>query len=182
MEVILKKDFISLGYEGDICKVKDGYARNYLIPRNIAVIKNAGNLKTLAQMQKSLEKKRAKRKMEAEILKGKIVDISVVIPVKVAENGKLYGSVSQQSIVDALKEKEIDISKKDVHMDKHIKELGEYEVEIKLYHSVNANIKINVVNIETLESAKIETKEESLTEEKETVAETIEENTTNEEA
>ena len=163
MEVILRKDFISLGYEGDICKVKDGYARNYLIPRNIAVIKNAGNLKTLAQMQKSLEKKRAKRKMEAEILKGKIVDISVVIPVKVADNGKLYGSVSQQSIVDALKEKEIDISKRDVHMDKHIKELGEYEVEIKLYHSVNANIKINVVNMETLEGA--ETKEEAIAEE-----------------
>ncbi|TXJ14495.1 50S ribosomal protein L9 [Brachyspira aalborgi] len=168
MEVILKKDFITLGYEGDICKVKDGYARNYLIPRNIAVIKNAGNLKTLAQMQKSLEKKRAKRKMEAEILKGKIVDISVMIPVKVAENGKLYGSVSPQNIVDALKEKEIDINKKDVHMDKHIKELGEYEIEIKLYHSVNANIKINVVNIDTLENA---TKSEI----NETVKETVEE-------
>ena len=168
MEVILKKDFIPLGYEGDICKVKDGYARNYLIPRNIAVIKNAGNLKTLAQMQKSLEKKRAKRKMEAEILKGKIVDISVMIPVKVAENGKLYGSVSPQNIVDALKEKEIDINKKDVHMDKHIKELGEYEIEIKLYHSVNANIKINVVNIDTLENA---TKSEI----NETVKETVEE-------
>lgn len=168
MEVILKKDFITLGYEGDICKVKDGYARNYLIPRNIAVIKNAGNLKTLAQMQKSLEKKRAKRKMEAEILKGKIVDITVMIPVKVAENGKLYGSVSPQNIVDALKEKEIDINKKDVHMDKHIKELGEYEIEIKLYHSVNANIKINVVNIDTLENA---TKSEI----NETVKETVEE-------
>lgn len=168
MEVILKKDFITLGYEGDICKVKDGYARNYLIPRNIAVIKNAGNLKTLAQMQKSLEKKRAKRKMEAEILKGKIVDISIMIPVKVAENGKLYGSVSPQNIVDALKEKEIDINKKDIHMDKHIKELGEYEIEIKLYHSVNANIKINVVNIDTLENA---TKSET----NETVKETVEE-------
>ena len=168
MEVILKKDFITLGYEGDICKVKDGYARNYLIPRNIAVIKNTGNLKTLAQMQKSLEKKRAKRKMEAEILKGKIVDISVMIPVKVAENGKLYGSVSPQNIVDALKEKEIDINKKDIHMDKHIKELGEYEIEIKLYHSVNANIKINVVNIDTLENA---TKSET----NETVKETVEE-------
>ena len=147
MEVILKKDFISLGYEGDICRVKDGFARNYLIPRNIAVVKNAANLKTLEQMQKSLEKKRQKRIQEAEILKGKIVDITIDIPVKVAENGKLYGSVSQQSIVDALKEKEIEISKRDVHMDKHIKELGNYEVEIKLYHSVNAKIKVNVVNI-----------------------------------
>ncbi|PCG19397.1 50S ribosomal protein L9 [Brachyspira sp. G79] len=163
MEVILKKDFISLGYEGDICKVKDGYARNYLIPRNIAVIKNAANLKTLAQMQKSLEKKRAKRKMEAEILKGKIVDISVVIPMKVAENGKLYGSVSQQTIVDALKEKEIDINKRDVHMEKHIKELGEFDVEIKLYHSVNAVIKIKVVNIDDKEVVEVteEIKEEN---------------------
>lgn len=153
MEIILKKDFISLGYEGDICKVKNGYARNFLIPRGIAVVKNAANLKTLAQMQKSLEKKRAKRKMEAEILKGKIVDISVVIPAKVADNGKLYGSVSQQTIVDALKEKEIDINKRDVHMEKHIKELGEYDVEIKLYHSVNANIKIKVVNIDSVDNA-----------------------------
>ena len=160
MEVILKKDFISLGYEGDICKVKDGYARNYLIPRNIAVVKNAANLRTLAQMQKSLEKKRAKRKMEAEILKGKIVDITVVIPMKVAENGKLYGSVSQQTIVDALKEKEIDINKRDVHMEKHIKELGEFEVEIKLYHSVNANIKIKVVNLDEQAAAE-EVKEEN---------------------
>ena len=149
MEVILKKDFISLGYEGDICKVKDGYARNYLIPRSIAVVKNAANLKTLAQMQKSLEKKRAKRKMEAEILKGKIVDISIIIPMKVAENGKLYGSVSQQTIVDSLKEKEIDINKRDVHLQKHIKELGEYDIEIKLYHSVNANVKIKVVNMDS---------------------------------
>ena len=145
MEVILKKDFISLGYEGDICKVKDGYARNYLIPRNIA------------------EKKRAKRKMEAEILKGKIVDISVVIPMKVAENGKLYGSVSQQTIVDALKEKEIDINKRDVHMEKHIKELGEFDVEIKLYHSVNAVIKIKVINIDDKEVVEVteEIKEEN---------------------
>lgn len=163
MEVILKKDFISLGYEGDICKVKDGYARNYLIPRNIAVIKNAANLRTLAQMQKSLEKKRAKRKMEAETLKGKIVDISVVIPMKVAENGKLYGSVSQQTIVDALKEKEIDINKRDVHMEKHIKELGEFDVEIKLYHSVNAVIKIKVINIDDKEVVEVteEIKEEN---------------------
>ena len=75
-----------------------------------------------------------------------------MIPAKVADNGKLYGSVSQQTIVDALKEKEIDINKRDVHMEKHIKELGEYDVEIKLYHSVNANIKIKVVNIDNVDN------------------------------
>ncbi|ELV07138.1 50S ribosomal protein L9, partial [Brachyspira hampsonii] len=100
--------------------------------------------------------------MEAEILKGKIVDITVVIPMKVAENGKLYGSVSQQTIVDALKEKEIDINKRDVHMEKHIKELGEFEVEIKLYHSVNANIKIKVINLDENTAAE-ESKEENNT-------------------
>ncbi len=101
--------------------------------------------------------------MEAEILKGKIVDISVVIPMKVAENGKLYGSVSQQTIVDALKEKEIDINKRDVHMEKHIKELGEFDVEIKLYHSVNAVIKIKVINIDDKEVVEVteEIKEEN---------------------
>lgn len=159
MEVILQKDYTSLGYEGDICKVKDGYARNYLIPRNIAVIKNAANLHTLAQMQKSIEKKRAKRKMEAEILKGKIVDISITIPVKVADNGKLYGSVSQQTIADALKEKDIEINKRDVHMEKHIKELGNYDISIKLYHSVIANVKIEVVNMESVGMPKKENEE-----------------------
>lgn len=163
MEVILQKDYTPLGYEGDICKVKDGYARNYLVPRSIAVIKNEANLRTLSQMQKSLEKKRAKRKMEAEILKGKIVDINITIPVKVADNGKLYGSVSQQTIVDALKEKEIEINKRDVHMEKHIKELGSYEVDIKLYHSVIAKVNVEVVNIESPESAVSENKEEQTT-------------------
>lgn len=163
MEVILQKDYTPLGYEGDICKVKDGYARNYLVPRSIAVIKNEANLRTLSQMQKSLEKKRAKRKMEAEILKGKIVDINITIPVKVADNGKLYGSVSQQTIVDALKEKEIEINKRDVHMEKHIKELGSYEVDIKLYHSVIAKVNVEVINIESPESAVSENKEEQTT-------------------
>lgn len=152
MEIILKQDYTSLGYEGDICKVKDGYARNFLLPRKIAVIKNDANLRILKDMQKSLDKKRAKRLMEAEILKGKIVDLAVTIAVKVADNGKLYGSVSQQTIVDALKLQGIEINKRDVHMEKHIKELGKYEVDIKLYHSVSATVKLNVVNIQAEEA------------------------------
>lgn len=148
MEVILKKDFVQLGYEGDICKVKDGYARNFLFPRGIAVIKNKANLNSLQEMQKKLEKKRAKRIQEAEILRGKIVDITLTIPVKVGDTGKLYGSVSQQTIVDALKSQDIEINKRDVHMEKHIKDLGNFEVEVKLYHSVNAKINIEVVKLE----------------------------------
>ncbi len=156
MEIILQKDYKTLGYEGDICKVKNGYARNFLIPRKIAVVKNKASLRTLEQMQKNLEKKRVLRVMEAEALKGKILEITLTIPMKVADNGKLYGSVSQQVVVDALKEKGIEINKRDVHMDNHIKDLGKYEVEVKLYHSVNANIKINVINIEKEEETVVE--------------------------
>lgn len=161
MEIILTKDYTPLGYEGDICKVKDGYARNYLIPKQIAIVKNRASLKTLEQMQKNLEKKRAKRVMEAEALKGKIIELKLVIPVKVADNGKLYGSVSQQVIVDQLKEQEIEINKRDVHMEHHIKELGHYEIEIKLYHSVTAIIKLDVIDIEAKDKvAEVEVIEE----------------------
>ncbi len=168
MEVILQKDYTPLGYEGDICKVKDGYARNFLIPKKIAVVKNNATLRTLEQMRKNLEKKRAKRVMEAEVLKGKILDITLSIPMKVADNGKLYGSVSQQVIVDALKEHDIEILKRDVHMEGHIKELGSYEVEIRLYSSVNTKIKVNVVNLENQDE---NTKEETLSVKEESTVE-----------
>lgn len=160
MEIILQKDYTPLGYEGDICKVKNGYARNFLIPKKIAIVKNKASLRTLEQMQKNLEKKRALRVMEAEALKGKILEITLTIPMKVADNGKLYGSVSQQVIVDALKENGIEINKRDVHMENHIKDLGKYEIEVKLYHSVNANIKINVTNIEKEEETVVEVQAE----------------------
>ncbi len=148
MEVILQKDYISLGYEGDICKVKPGYARNYLIPKQIAIPKTEAALKTLALMQKSIEKKRAKRKLEAVSLKEKINDIAIEIKMKVVDKSKLYGSVTQQTILDALKEKGIEVSKKDIHLEKHIKELGEYTVEVKLYFDVVAEIKVSVVDID----------------------------------
>ncbi len=172
MEIILTKDYTPLGYEGDICKVKDGYARNYLIPKQIGVVKNRASLKTLEQMQKNLEKKRAKRVMEAEALKGKIIELKLVVPVKVADNGKLYGSVSQQVIVDQLKAQEIEINKRDVHMEHHIKELGHYDIEIKLYHGVTAIVKLDVIDIEakdlpvkTEETAEVEENTTEVTEE-----------------
>ncbi len=148
MEVILQKDYISLGYEGDICKVKPGYARNYLIPKQIAIPKTEAALKTLALMQKSIEKKRAKRKLDAVSLKEKINDISIDIKMKVADNNKLYGSVTQQTILDSLKEKGIEVNKRDIHLEKHIKELGVYTVEVKLYFDVVAEIKVTVADID----------------------------------
>ncbi len=146
MEIILQKDYISLGYEGDICKVKGGYARNYLIPQKIAVEKTPAALKTLALMQKSLEKKRAKRKASAMELKEKINSLSIELKMKVADGKKLYGSVSQQTILDALKEQGVEVHKRDIHLEKHIKELGSYIVEVKLYHEVVAPVSISVLS------------------------------------
>ena len=148
MEIILQKDYTSLGYEGDICKVKDGYARNYLIPKKIAVEKTRAALNTLTLMQKSIEKKRAKRKLNAIELKEKMNDISIELKMKVADNNKLYGSVTQQTILDSLKEQGIEVHKKDIHLEKHIKDLGKYTVEVKLYHDVIAPINVFVTNID----------------------------------
>lgn len=146
MEIILQKDYISLGYEGDICKVKGGYARNYLIPQKIAVEKTPAALKTLELMQKSLEKKRAKRKVSALELKEKIGSLTIELKMKVADGARLYGSVSQQTILDSLKEQGIEVHKRDIHLEKHIKQLGTYSVEVKLYHDVIAPVSIVVLS------------------------------------
>ncbi len=146
MEIILQKDYISLGYEGDICKVKGGYARNFLIPQKIAVEKTPAALKTLELMQKSLEKKRAKRKVSAMELKDKIASLAIELKMKVADGKRLYGSVSQQTILDSLKEQGVEVHKRDIHLEKHIKELGSYTVEVKLYHDVMATVNLSVLS------------------------------------
>lgn len=174
MEIILKKDHTGLGYEGDICKVKAGFARNYLIPRNIAVGKTEANLRTLKLMQKSIEKKREKRKLEAQELKNKIVEISLVIKMKVGDNKKLYGSVTQQTILDALKKNGIDVHKKDIHLDKHIKDLGNYTVEVKLYHDVVAPVNLRVISEEPMEDIAEEKSADTEKEKKEIITEDTE--------
>ncbi|MEK6796115.1 MAG: 50S ribosomal protein L9 [Spirochaetota bacterium] len=142
MEVILRQDYPLLGYEGDICKVKNGYARNYLFPRSIAMPATDANLRSLKALQKNIEKKKATRTIDASGTKEKLEATTINIPVKVGENEKMYGSVSSQTVADALVKAGFPVQKRDVELSDHIKSLGAFTVRVKVYTGVYADVKI----------------------------------------
>ncbi|MDP4174371.1 MAG: 50S ribosomal protein L9 [Bacteroidota bacterium] len=145
MKVILRKNFEQLGQIGDIVDVKDGFARNFLIPRNIAFAAQKGNMKALEEEKKQLAKKKVKELQAAEKLAGELEKISVTIPVKVGEEDKIFGTVTNQMIADAIKEKGYDIDKRRIEIVEPIKSLGIYSVNIKLHPTVTAVVKTWVV-------------------------------------
>ena len=145
MKVILRKNFDQLGQIGDILDVKDGYARNFLLPRDIAFVAQKGNIKALEEEKKQLVKKKVKEVKAAEKLASELEKISVTIPVKVGEEDKIFGTVTAQMIAENLKEKGYDIDKRKIEIVEQIKSLGIYSVNIKLYPSVIAVVKTWVV-------------------------------------
>jgi large subunit ribosomal protein L9 len=145
MKVILRKDFETLGKVGEIVKVKDGYARNYLIPKKIAYAALKGNISALEEEKKSLVIKTNQELTAAETSAVELEKVSVTIPVQVGEEEKIFGSVTTQMISDALKEKGFDIDKRKIEMDDPIKALGIYEVNVKLHPSISTNVKVWVV-------------------------------------
>jgi large subunit ribosomal protein L9 len=145
MKVILRKDIETLGNIGDIVEVKEGYARNFLIPRKIAYNALNGNLKALEDEKKSIARKSEKELHTAEKVSTELEKVSVTIPVQVGEEDKIFGSVTTQMIADALKEKDFDIDKRKIEIEESIKTLGIYNVNIKLHSNISANIKVWVV-------------------------------------
>ena len=145
MKVILRKDLETLGKVGDIVNVKDGYARNYLIPKKIAYTALKGNIRALEEEKKSLNIKINQELTAAETLSVELEKVSVTIPIQVGEEEKIFGSVTTQMISDALKEKGFDIDKRKIEMGDQIKALGIYELNVKLHPSVSTNIKVWVV-------------------------------------
>lgn len=145
MKVILRKDIETLGNIGDIVDVKEGYARNFLIPRKIAYTALSGNLKALEDEKKSIARKSKKELNAAEKVSTDLEKVSVTIPVQVGEEDKIFGSVTTQMIADALKEKDFDIDKRKIEIEESIKTLGIYNVNIKLHSNINASIKVWVV-------------------------------------
>lgn len=145
MKVILRKNFDQLGKIGEIVEVKNGYARNFLIPRNIAYTATAGNIRALEEEKKQMAKKLAKEMQDAEMLSTELEKVSITIPVKVGEEDKLFGSVTTQMIADALKDKGFEIDKRKIEITEPIKSLGIYSVNIKLHSDVNAVVKTWVV-------------------------------------
>lgn len=148
MEVVLKKDHEKLGQALDVVTVKDGYARNFLIPNGIAVVASEGNKKTVAEAKKLSEKREDKKLKEARQLSKKIEGVPCTIPVKVGEEDKLFGSVTSQEISDFLHKEGIEIEKRNIELEEPIKQLGVYSVKVNLYKDVSAQLKVWVVKDE----------------------------------
>lgn len=145
MKIILKQDYDILGAAGEIKEVKDGYARNYLIPRGIAMVFNPSNLKTIEEINRQKSRKIQKEIEAAKKLSSDLSNISLTIPMKTAEDDKIYGSVTAQMIYNLLKEKGYEnIERKKILLHEHIKTLGEHYVEIKLHSNVIAKLKVIV--------------------------------------
>ncbi|MFP4016001.1 MAG: 50S ribosomal protein L9 [Halanaerobiales bacterium] len=145
MKVILRKDVKKLGSKGDIVKVSDGYARNYLIPKGMADEATAGNLNQLKHKEKVQQRKEAENIAEAKEMAGKLEKEKFVISVKAGENGRLFGSVTTKDIADTVNKAGYKIDKRKIDLDEHIKSLGVHNIKVKLYQDVEANLKIQVV-------------------------------------
>lgn len=145
MEVILNQDVEKIGKAGSIVKVKDGFARNFLIPKKLAAQASPASLKQLEQekQRKILQSERAKK--GAEDLAKKLASLSITIPVLTHEEDKFYGSITPIDVARALKEEGFEIDKNSVILDEPIRSLGIYEVPIKLHPEVSTKIKIWVV-------------------------------------
>jgi len=146
MEILLKKDVANLGYEGEIVKVKAGYAMNYLVPQGLATIATESVKKQHAETLRQRAHKEAKLVADAEALAATLNAQTVEVKVKVSESGKLYGSVTTMDLAEALAAKGLNIDKKDITiLAAEVKEAGEYEAAVKLYKSIKGTFKFNVV-------------------------------------
>jgi len=145
MLVILRENVENLGRIGDVVKVADGYARNFLIPNRKVVAANENNLSAIEHQKKMLEKKRSAEKTSAEEISKKIAAFTCNITRKVGEKDKLFGSVTTNDIADALKAGGIEVEKRSIHIKEPIKALGVHNVEIKLLPEVTAQLKVWVV-------------------------------------
>ncbi|MDP3462493.1 MAG: 50S ribosomal protein L9 [Bacteroidales bacterium] len=146
MKVILKQDINNLGFTHDILTVKDGYARNYLIPRGMAIIANDTNMKVLGELKRQQSFKEEKVKNEALAIAKKLEGTSLRIAAKAGASGKIFGSVNALQIANAIKEvKNVEIERKRIHLNEDsIKELGHYKAKIKLHKEVQFEIDFEV--------------------------------------
>ena len=145
MEVILKEDIVNLGKMGEVVRVRDGYARNYLLPRGLVLVANKKNLKGFDHQKRVIGAQREKVVKQAQGLSDKLAAVSLVIAVKTGEEGKLFGSVTNMDIERALREKGFDIERRKIHLDEPIKNLGDFEVPVRLAADVTATVKVSVV-------------------------------------
>lgn len=144
MEVILREDIEKLGNRGQVVKVAPGYARNFLLPKRLAVAATDANKKIVEQERQAHLRKEAKLQSEAQDLANLMHGVSVTIAQKAGENDQLFGSVTSKDVADALAVKGYTVDRRKVHLDEPIKQLGEYKVPVKLHKDVTAEITVVV--------------------------------------
>ncbi|HOL34707.1 MAG TPA: 50S ribosomal protein L9 [bacterium] len=146
MKIILTKDVKGLGQEGQICEVRDGYARNYLIPKGLAIEANEKNIKKVEEIKRAAAIKKEKLLKEAEALQKKLNKISVTIEANAGEEEKLFGSVTADDIAISLKNQhDIEIDRHQIHLEEPIKKLGIYKIPVHLIGEIKAELKVWVV-------------------------------------
>jgi large subunit ribosomal protein L9 len=148
MQVILKEDLDNLGKSGEVVNVKEGYGRNYLLPRGLAVVATADDLARVAHEKRVIAARAAKLAKETQAEADRIALLTVSIARAVGDEDKLFGSVTSRDIAEALAEQKVVIDTKKIHLDEPIKTLGLTEVQVKLGHGVSARIKVWVVKKE----------------------------------
>jgi large subunit ribosomal protein L9 len=145
MEVILKEDVNKLGQRGDVVKVADGYGRNFLLPRKLAMQATEANMSVIEQMKAAAARRSATEKIQAEELVAKLQPVVLSFTRKSGENGQLFGSVTSADIASDLETKGFDVDRRKIQLSEPLKSLGEFTVSIKLYREVAAHIKVQVV-------------------------------------
>ena len=155
MKVILTEEIRGLGTRGDVVTVKDGYARNYLLPKNLAREASTGNLKQIEHERRKWSLLAQQEKDAAQKAADKVKGVKITIEKRVGEHGHLFGSVTANEIADALLEKGIEVDKRRIELEQPIKNLGVHDVDVRLHRDVIAQIKVEVValGVEKLEEA-----------------------------
>jgi large subunit ribosomal protein L9 len=145
MKVILRKEHEKLGQVGTVVDVKDGYARNFLIPKGIAYPANSGSMRALEEEKKQASRRHTKELKGSEKLAAELEKLSITLQMKVGEDEKLFGAVTSQMVADALKEKGFDLDKRIIDLEEPIKALGIYTIGVKLPQNVTGSVKVWVV-------------------------------------
>lgn len=148
MEVILRADVPKLGQRGEVVKVAEGYARNYLLPRKLAVAATAGNRKVIEQEKAAFVRREASERGQAEELARQLSEIAVTIARKAGEADHLFGSVTSLDLAEALEAKGFHVDRRKILLEEPLKNLGEYEVPLRLHREVHASLKVQVVREE----------------------------------
>jgi large subunit ribosomal protein L9 len=145
VEVILKEDVANVGKIGEVVRVRDGYARNYLLPRGLVMIANKKNLKMFEHQKKMIGEQKQKIMRQAEAVGEQLTGVAVTIPMRAGEEGKLFGSVTNIHIEKALKSQGLNVDRRKIHLDQPIKTLGDFEVPVRLTADLSVPIKVSVV-------------------------------------